>query len=121
VTASAGPGVTTTFTSLEATAGAPAVVGFAGGNNQSAPVTTAFTNALAANYQDAFGNWMVASDGGIFAFGDATFQGSLGGQPLNQPIVGIAATLSGKGYWMVGGDGGVFAFGDAAFFGSAAG
>jgi hypothetical protein len=33
---------------------------------------------------------LVASDGGIFAFGDAAFYGSTGGTPLNQPIVGMA-------------------------------
>ncbi|MGH9091003.1 MAG: fibronectin type III domain-containing protein [Acidimicrobiales bacterium] len=37
------------------------------------------------------GYYEVASDGGIFAFGDAQFYGSMGGKPLNQPIVGIAA------------------------------
>jgi hypothetical protein len=30
---------------------------------------------------DGHGYWLVASDGGIFAFGDATFEGSTGGQP----------------------------------------
>ena len=34
---------------------------------------------------------VVASDGGIFSFGDAQFFGSMGGQHLNQPIVGLAA------------------------------
>jgi hypothetical protein len=38
------------------------------------------------------GYLLAASDGGIFAFGDATFYGSQGGVPLNQPVVGIAAT-----------------------------
>ncbi len=33
----------------------------------------------------------VASDGGLFAFGDAQFYGSMGGTPLNKPVVGIAA------------------------------
>ncbi len=32
----------------------------------------------------------VASDGGIFSFGTARFYGSMGGKPLNAPIVGIA-------------------------------
>ena len=32
---------------------------------------------------------------------------------LNSPIVGMAATPTGKGYWLVAGDGGVFPFGDA--------
>ena len=64
------------------------------------------------------GYWMVASDGGIFSFGGASFYGSTGNIKLNQPIVGIAATPSGKGYWMVATDGGIFSFGDAQFFGS---
>ena len=44
---------------------------------------------------------MVASDGGIFSFGDATFYGSMGGTVLNKPIVGMASTPDGKGYWLV--------------------
>jgi len=60
----------------------------------------------------------VASDGGVFAFGDAAFAGSLGAMHLNAPIVGMASTPDGKGYWLVASDGGVFAFGDAAFAGS---
>ena len=39
---------------------------------------------------DGKGYWLVASDGGIFTFGDAGFFGSTGGQPLNKPIVGMA-------------------------------
>ena len=39
----------------------------------------------------------MASDGGIFAFGDAQFFGSTGGIALNKPIVGMAATPDGKG------------------------
>jgi hypothetical protein len=64
------------------------------------------------------GYWMVASDGGIFAFGGAKFLGSTGAIRLNMPIVGMAATPSGNGYWLVASDGGIFAFGDAGFFGS---
>ena len=67
------------------------------------------------------GYWLVASDGGIFAFGDAPFLGSTGDLQLNQPIVGMAATTTGKGYWLVASDGGIFAFGDARFFGSTGG
>jgi hypothetical protein len=36
------------------------------------------------------GYWEVASDGGIFTFGDAQFLGSMGGQHLNAPVVGMA-------------------------------
>jgi hypothetical protein len=39
---------------------------------------------------DGAGYWLVASDGGIFAFGDAGFLGSTGAIRLNQPIVGMA-------------------------------
>jgi hypothetical protein len=44
-----------------------------------------------ASTNDAGGYWEVASDGGIFTFGDANFHGSMGGQHLNKPMVGIAA------------------------------
>jgi hypothetical protein len=63
----------------------------------------------------------VASDGGIFNFGGAAFFGSMGGQPLNAPIVGMADTPSGNGYWEEGSDGGIFSFGDASFHGSMGG
>ena len=52
------------------------------------------------------------------SFGDAEFYGSMGGQHLNQPIVGVSATPDGKGYWLVASDGGIFSFGDAQFYGS---
>ena len=38
------------------------------------------------------GYWLVASDGGIFTFGDAVFYGSGGGHSLAQPVVAMAAT-----------------------------
>jgi hypothetical protein len=62
----------------------------------------------------------VASDGGIFAFGDAGFYGSTGSERLNEPVTGIETTPDGRGYWIVASDGGVFSFGDARFYGSAA-
>src|SRR5438067_1669630 len=67
------------------------------------------------------GYWLVASDGGIFSFGDAAFHGSTGSLRLTRPIVGMAPTGSGAGYWLLGQDGGVFNFGDAVFHGSGAG
>ncbi len=67
------------------------------------------------------GYWLAASDGGIFAFGDAGFYGSTGDLRLNRPIVGMGATPTRQGYWLVGSDGGVFSFGDAGFFGSTGG
>jgi hypothetical protein len=70
---------------------------------------------------DGKGYWIVDSDGGVFAFGDAVFCGSMGGRPLNAPVVGMARASGGAGYWLVAADGGVFAFGAAAFGGSMAG
>ena len=64
------------------------------------------------------GYWLVAADGGVFAFGDAPFLGSTGAIRLARPVVGMAATPTGRGYWLVASDGGVFAFGDARFAGS---
>jgi hypothetical protein len=62
---------------------------------------------------------LVAADGGLFAFGDAGFFGSMGSVRLNRPV---SAVVPGRnGYLMVGEDGGAFAFGDVAFFGSLAG
>ena len=69
-------------------------------------------------HADGNGYWLVASDGGIFSYGDADFYGSTGAIRLNQPIVGMAPTTDGHGYWLVASDGGIFSFGDAAFYGS---
>jgi hypothetical protein len=88
--------------------------------NLDGPVVSAVATPTGA------GAYMVASDGGVFAVGDAEFRGSVRGQ-LSQlhgppgmpahPIVGIVSDPDGKGYWMVGRDGGVFSF-DAPFRGS---
>jgi hypothetical protein len=73
-----------------------------------------------ASTPDGQGYWLVASDGGVFSFGDAAFHGSTGAITLNKPIVGISSSPDGQGYWLVASDGGIFNFGDAAFSGSAA-
>jgi hypothetical protein len=44
-----------------------------------------------ASTPDGKGYWLVASDGGIFAFGDAAFAGSTGSLTLNKPIVGMGS------------------------------
>jgi hypothetical protein len=74
-----------------------------------------------ASTPDGGGYWLVAADGGVFAYGDAAFYGSLGNIHLNAPIVGIAPTADDQGYWLVAADGGVFSFGDATFDGSLGG
>ncbi len=67
------------------------------------------------------GYYLVAADGGVFAFGNAPFYGSMAGHPLASPIVGMAGTPGGTGYYLVAADGGVFAFGSSLFYGSASG
>jgi hypothetical protein len=66
--------------------------------------------------RDGAGYWLVASDGGIFAFGTAPFRGSMGDKKLNKPVVGMVRY--GAGYLMVAADGGIFSFSDRPFVGS---
>ena len=56
--------------------------------------------------------------GDVEAFGDAHDYGGADTLALNQPVLGIAPTASGKGYWLLARDGGIFSYGDAHFFGS---
>jgi hypothetical protein len=70
---------------------------------------------------DGRGYWLVASDGGIFAYGDAPFYGSTGSITLNSPIVGMSTTQDGNGYSFVAADGGIFAYGDSNYYGSLGG
>ncbi len=72
----------------------------------------------AVNCSSQPGYRLGASDGGVFSFCEP-FYGSMGGQHLNAPIVGMAATHDDKGYWLVASDGGIFNYGDAGFQGSA--
>ncbi|HET6965571.1 MAG TPA: hypothetical protein VFH58_12420, partial [Acidimicrobiales bacterium] len=67
------------------------------------------------------GYWLAGSDGSVQSFGDAPRLGSLAGDHLNQPIVGMAALPDGSGYWLVASDGGIFSFGKAVFHGSTGG
>ena len=68
---------------------------------------------------DGGGYFMVASDGGVFAFGDARFAGScpgIGG--CSGAAVAVVPDASGNGYWLVTQTGNVYAFGDAPFYGA---
>jgi hypothetical protein len=58
------------------------------------------------------GYWLVASDGGIFSFGDAVFHGS-GVGSSSGPVVGMVATPTGGGYSLIAADGSRDAFGAA--------
>ncbi|MHB8342873.1 MAG: putative Ig domain-containing protein [Ferrimicrobium sp.] len=100
------------------------ITGLSGPHPLNAPIVGM---APTANGQ---GYWLVAKDGGMFNFANATFHGSTytygitgltGSRPLNAPIVGMASTPGGNGYWMVGADGGVFNFGSATYLGSEGG
>ena len=90
-------------------------------NGNSDPGLRAFVEQLTFPPPSSQGTVLAARDGGVFAYGTAPFEGSMGGQHLNAPIVGIATTPDGQGYWLVASDGGVFAFGDAPFEGSMGG
>ena len=59
----------------------------------------------------------VASDGGIFTYGQAPFYGSTGSIRLASPVVGMAPDNAMNGYWMAAADGGIFTFGGAAYMG----
>ena len=56
----------------------------------------------------------MASDGGIFNFGDVDYSVRPEGC-RSAPVVGMVRTADGQGYWMVGRDGGIFNYGDAGF------
>ena len=102
--------------------------------------TNAFTDEFTANHNgpcleappvvvrafgfaaDPTGGWWLAGlDGGVFTFDGAPYLGSMGGHPLDAPVVAVAATPTGRGYWLAASDGGIFTFGDAGFHGSMGG
>jgi hypothetical protein len=68
---------------------------------------------------DGGGYFLVASDGGVFAFGDAKFAGScpgIGG--CNGKAVAVMPDATGNGYWVVTSSGSVYPFGDAVDYGA---
>ena len=82
-------------------------------NRLNAPVVGMFPSS------DGGGYFMVASDGGVFAFGDAKFEGScpgIGG--CSGPAVAVMPDASGNGYWLVTATGHVYTFGDASYYGA---
>ena len=89
-----------------------------GAGNTSPPTTVATGFRVAPGAALPSGYWVLGADGGVFAYGQAAFLGSTGGQQLNAPVVAMEATPAGDGYWLVASDGGIFAYGAAAFFGS---
>ena len=82
-------------------------------NSLNAPVAGMVPSA------DGGGYFMVASDGGVFAFGDAHFAGScpgIGG--CAGAAVAVMPDASGNGYWLVTQSGNVYTFGDASYYGA---
>jgi hypothetical protein len=68
---------------------------------------------------DGGGYFMVASDGGVFAFGNAKFAGScpgIGG--CDGTAVAVLPDSTGNGYWLVTNSGNIYSFGDATYHGA---
>lgn len=64
------------------------------------------------------GYWLAATDGSVYAFGDAQFLALTGHPTITSRIAGIAGSPTDNGGWLVAADGNVFNFGKAALFGS---
>ena len=86
---------------------------FAGTSATSAADQFTYTPPPTAGYR------LVASDGGIFAFGDAALL-RLDRRPSTStsPSWAWPPPPTATGYWLVASDGGIFTFGDARFYGS---
>ena len=82
-------------------------------NSLNAPIVGMVPSTTAA------ATFMVASDGGVFAFGDAHFAGScpgIGG--CSGAAVAVMPDASGNGYWLVTHTGNIYTFGDAPYYGA---
>jgi hypothetical protein len=110
------------ITVIPPNAAAPICVDVTVANSQGISARSAADHyGFGGNLNCGEGYRFVASDGGVFDFGDASFWGSTGSITLNRPVVGMASTPSTSGYWLVASDGGLFSYGDAQFFGSMGG
>jgi hypothetical protein len=67
---------------------------------------------------DGKGYFITAADGSVYAFGDARYRGSRGGQWTNGAVVAIAVDPVTGGYWLVTSKGAVYGE-DAPNYGSA--
>ena len=86
---------------------------FGSGSEARAPIVGMVPSA------DGGGYFMVSSDGGVFAFGDAHFAGSCPGIGGCQgSAVAVIPDASGQGYWIATNNGNVYSFGDAPYLGA---
>jgi hypothetical protein len=76
---------------------------------------------IVASHDDR-GYFLVASDGGVFAFGDAQFEGSCPASTAGCPtdISALMTDATGEGYWVLSPEGDVYAYGDAVNYGQPA-
>ena len=108
------PDFVPTYTAFSILGGTLSVIG-----NFSTISTTDHLVAAWQNSTNCFGSeisrnaWVSDSSGAVF--GQADFSGpptanfgSMAGQPLNQPMVGMSPTSDANGYWLVASDGGIF-------------
>ena len=63
------------------------------------------------------GYFIVAGDGSVYAFGDAVYHGSRGGEWTNGAVVGMAVDAATGGYWILTANGAVYGE-DAPDYGS---
>jgi hypothetical protein len=109
----------TSLTVVPPTVGADQCVAITVTNPEGTSATTSADQYDFGGAASCNGYRFVASDGGIFDFGSAAFEGSAGNLALGAPIVAMASSPSGNGYWLVSSGGAVYNFGDAQNFGSA--
>ena len=84
-----------------------------GGRKLAAPIVGMVPSSTHQGY------FMVGADGGVFAFGDAKFNGScpsIGG--CSGAAVAVMPDSTGNGYWLVTTTGHVYGFGDAPYLGA---
>ena len=63
------------------------------------------------------GYWLATANGQVYNIGAAPSLGGVATSARTGPVVGIAATTTGKGYWVVTANGTVDALGDARYYG----
>lgn len=125
----AGAGGNTSATGYWLASDSGQVRGFGAAPNLGSPSTRGSRAKLVAIHATSSGTGYLAvdRDGGVHAFGDARYFGSLtelkaaGQAPKSVGAIDIATTPSGGGYWILDADGGIYTFGDAVYHGGVPG